>query len=405
MLASFQTWMLAMPRLPGAAVVLVAGHHRGQVGLVLRRGRACRSGRRGHAGVLPGPGRRHRRDQGDLGVVGPGVATTWSSRVKSTGPLVGCRSAQVVPASQSRIEPVPRRDSEFRLQSWRPNRRGSTFTLIGLALWSARSAGSWLSGRRGLVRGHQRQRGDERGREQHAEACGAGPGGRRRACGVSGVAWCGRRRLRRSHPQYLKDVARPAGESAKTVRTVGGLVRAVQRPGTMTRCSPVRSWPASSCWPDPRAWASRGWRPPPGCRCSGSTTSTAAATTRRCRVIDHGANAGLVDWDDPRSWHADAAVRAICDLAADRADGGADLRHQPQRAQRHPRGRPRRRPALRRRGHLRPGDRGGLCRARACSARPCACASTRWSPSGGGSPATCASTASRRWCWYDAAGR
>ena len=33
-------------------------------------------------------------------------------------------------------------------------------------------------------------------------------------------------------------------------------------------------------------------------------------------VIGHGANAGLVDWDDPRSWHADAAVSAICDLAA-----------------------------------------------------------------------------------------
>jgi uridine kinase len=33
-------------------------------------------------------------------------------------------------------------------------------------------------------------------------------------------------------------------------------------------------------------------------------------------LIDHGANAGLVDWDDPRSWHADEAVRAICDLAA-----------------------------------------------------------------------------------------
>jgi uridine kinase len=32
-------------------------------------------------------------------------------------------------------------------------------------------------------------------------------------------------------------------------------------------------------------------------------------------LIDHGANAGLVDWDDPRSWHADAAVQAICDLA------------------------------------------------------------------------------------------
>jgi uridine kinase len=31
--------------------------------------------------------------------------------------------------------------------------------------------------------------------------------------------------------------------------------------------------------------------------------------------IDHGANAGLVDWDDPRSWHHDAAVAAICELA------------------------------------------------------------------------------------------
>jgi len=31
--------------------------------------------------------------------------------------------------------------------------------------------------------------------------------------------------------------------------------------------------------------------------------------------IGHGANAGLVDWDDPRSWHHDEAVRAICELA------------------------------------------------------------------------------------------
>ena len=31
--------------------------------------------------------------------------------------------------------------------------------------------------------------------------------------------------------------------------------------------------------------------------------------------ITGGANAGLVDWDDPRSWHHDEAVRAICDLA------------------------------------------------------------------------------------------
>ncbi len=32
-------------------------------------------------------------------------------------------------------------------------------------------------------------------------------------------------------------------------------------------------------------------------------------------LIRDGANAGLVDWDDPRSWHTDEAVRAICDLA------------------------------------------------------------------------------------------
>lgn len=31
--------------------------------------------------------------------------------------------------------------------------------------------------------------------------------------------------------------------------------------------------------------------------------------------IAEGRNAGLVDWDDPRSWHADDAVRAICELA------------------------------------------------------------------------------------------
>ncbi len=32
-------------------------------------------------------------------------------------------------------------------------------------------------------------------------------------------------------------------------------------------------------------------------------------------LITDGANAGLVDWDDPGSWHTDEAVRAICDLA------------------------------------------------------------------------------------------
>lgn len=33
--------------------------------------------------------------------------------------------------------------------------------------------------------------------------------------------------------------------------------------------------------------------------------------------ISHGANSGLADWDDPRSWHHDEAVRAICELATD----------------------------------------------------------------------------------------
>lgn len=32
-------------------------------------------------------------------------------------------------------------------------------------------------------------------------------------------------------------------------------------------------------------------------------------------LITHGANAGLVDWDDPRSWHAEQAVQAIEELA------------------------------------------------------------------------------------------
>jgi uridine kinase len=32
-------------------------------------------------------------------------------------------------------------------------------------------------------------------------------------------------------------------------------------------------------------------------------------------LIGHGANTGLADWDDPRSWHAGQAVRAIEELA------------------------------------------------------------------------------------------
>ena len=32
--------------------------------------------------------------------------------------------------------------------------------------------------------------------------------------------------------------------------------------------------------------------------------------------IEHGPNAGLVDWDDAESWHRDEAVQSICELAA-----------------------------------------------------------------------------------------
>ena len=67
--------------------------------------------------------------------------TIWSSLVKSvTGPA-DCRSGQVVKESQSRIEPVPARESEPRVMSWTPNTRGSTLTLITFALLCpARSA-------------------------------------------------------------------------------------------------------------------------------------------------------------------------------------------------------------------------------------------------------------------------
>ena len=46
------------------------------------------------------------------------------------------------------------------------------------------------------------------------------------------------------------------------------------------------------------------------CRSSGSTTSTRAATIPRPRITS-GANAGLVDWDDPVSWLLDDAMAAI----------------------------------------------------------------------------------------------
>ena len=76
---------------------------------------------------------------------------------------------------------------------------------------------------------------------------------------------------------------------------------------------------AWSCSRGPRAPGSRGWRP--GCtphtggRSSGSTTSTATATTRNCRPASS-AGTTIVDWDDPGSWNAVAAVRALEDLVA-----------------------------------------------------------------------------------------
>ena len=114
--------------------------------------------------------------------------------------------------------------------------------------------------------------------------------------------------------------------------------------------------------------------------------------------ITDGANAGIVDWDDPASWLIDdafVALETLCrngvgdvpvyDIAHDGRTGWQRL------------------------------DLGGAshfvaegifarrsCRAPArpaCWPRRCACASTLPSPSGAGSPVTCASTGSRRSCW------
>ena len=115
----------------------------------------------------------------------------------------------------------------------------------------------------------------------------------------------------------LSSFTSPRGRMAKS-RPIGlpGPVRADHRGSDrMTRCPP-RSSPFG---PRRRTGGSLGVGKSrsaahSGSRCSGSTTTTGAVTTRPAR-IPHGANAGLVDWDDPRSWHHDEAVRAICELA------------------------------------------------------------------------------------------
>ena len=146
----------------------------------------------------------------------------------------------------------------------------------------------------------------------------------------------------------------PAGDSAKS-RPIGdgdgpvrsGAVRApAQCRGAPSGPAPTgplgQSAPASSSWPDRRASGSRGWPRRPGCRCSGSTTSTAAATTRSSRASPTARTPGWSTGTTPGSWHADEAVRAICELARHRPHRGAGLRHRPQRPSRHARGRPRR---------------------------------------------------------------
>ena len=215
-----------------------------------------------------------------------------------------------------------------------------------------------------------------------------------------------RPRGRHGHASSIRRMVRgPQENAAKTDRTV----RATGPGGASTRHNdavpPSGRWPASSCWPDPRA--------------SGKSRLAAATGLPVLRLDDfyRSGDDPALPRDRPRrqrragrlgrpaargtptrrcgrsaSWPPPAGRwRRSTTSAATARSGTHD-------------GRPRRRPALRGRGHLRPGDRGGLRRARRAGARPCACASTRSSRSGGGSPATCASTASRRSSWYDAAG-
>ena len=121
--------------------------------------------------------------------------------------------------------------------------------------------------------------------------------------------------------------------------------------------------------------------------------------------ITVGANAGLVDWDDPASWHeqdALAALRELCTTGRCEVPVYEISRNGRGRL---PAGRPRR--AARcssRRGSSRPRS-WPRAATRACSRRRTASPSTPSSPSGAGSPATCASTASPRSCWSAAAWR
>ena len=114
--------------------------------------------------------------------------------------------------------------------------------------------------------------------------------------------------------------------------------------------------PRWSSWPDPAAPGSPGSRSGSGCPSCGSTTSTRTATTPPA-PHHHGANAGLVDWDDPDSWHEDDALAALRRAVRHRAQRGARLRDRPERPVRLAHGRPRRQHPVRRGGHLRAGGR------------------------------------------------
>ena len=101
-------------------------------------------------------------------------------------------------------------------------------------------------------------------------------------------------------------------------------------------------------------------------------------------LITEGANAGIVDWDDPASWLLEDAMAALDELCRDRPGRGAvyDIAQTAAAAAQtldlgeHD--------ALRGRGHLRPGDRAALRARPGCSRRRTASASTRWSRSGAG---------------------
>ena len=311
--------------------------------------------------------------------------------------------------SHSRIEPVPGRLSECRKASWTPNSRRSTATCAPSPARPRRlvpascppgilAAADWFVARTASPTTSAVARVATRAVPNRWRAVGVTT----RACLLQargGVGTATERLQAVSEPSQ----AAQANGARRSDRP--GVPVVVRPPGTMTRCTPLRSQARVVVLAGP----------------SGSGKSRLAEATGlpvlRLDDFYRSRRRPRAPADRPRRERRAGRLGRPPLVACGRggpgdlragghgSHGGTGLRHQPQRPERDPCRRPRRRATLRRRGDLRPGDRGGVRGAGTSSPRPCACASTRSSPSGGGSPATCASTASPRSSCCAAAGR